>query len=346
MKLLIGLLICVISIITSNALGQSDDYILVNRISPRVAVFTEKSSINNNVIAIQTIKGIVVIDAMCSPITAGRVRELIVREFNRSDFAYLINTHHDFDHSWGNQVFGDAEIVGHASFKAELIDDTRDISETIESNKRHRQKHIDELKNSNPEPERKKYLNEYIAFRTRFIDGISENFTATPPTITFKDTLTLDLIDIHVKIFYVGPAHSISDLFIFIPEEEILMTGDIFMDRLFLPYFASQDELNVPNFLKVLSILLDGEYSLKLVIPGHKEFWDKKKLILWRDYIADLWESVNKAKEQGLTNSEFIANYPINEDYMYLKELGHSDNGIQKFHNKNIKAFWKQKNKL
>ena len=103
MKLLIGLLICVFSIIATNTtLGQSDDYITVNRISDRVAVFTEKSSINNNVIAIQTQKGIVVIDAMCSPITAQRVRELIIQEFNRSDFAYLINTHHDFDHSWGN----------------------------------------------------------------------------------------------------------------------------------------------------------------------------------------------------------------------------------------------------
>ncbi len=345
MKFLIGILILVFSIIASNnTLGQSDDYISVNRISDRVAVFTEKSSINNNVIAIQTQKGIVVIDAMCSPVTASQVRKEIIKEFNRSDFAYLINTHHDFDHSWGNQVFSDAEIVGHESLKKELIEDTQIINETIKPNKKHRQKHIDELKNSNPDSARKIYLEEYIAFRTRFIDGISNGFNPTPPTITFKDTLTLDLGDIHVKLFHVGPAHSISDIFIFIPEEEILMTGDIFMDRLFLPYFALQDELNIPNFLKVLSLLLDEEYSLNLVIPGHKEFWDKKKLILWRDYIANLWESVNKAKKQGVSISAYITNQPIDKNLLYLRDMGHSENGIKNFHQKNIKAFWKQKN--
>ncbi len=344
MKLLTGILTLLFSIIASSTtLGQSEDYITVNRISDRVAVFTEKSSINNNVIAIQTQKGIVVIDAMCSPITAGRVRELIVQEFNRSDFAYLINTHHDFDHAWGNQVFSDAEIVGHTSFEEALLKSTRDIDGTIESNKKHRQKHIDELENSNPDSARKKYLQEYIAFRTRFIDGLSKDFKPTPPTITFEDTLTLDLEDIRIKLFYVGPAHSVSDIFILVEEEGLLMTGDIFMDRLFYPMFALKDTLNVPNFLNVLNTLLDGKYTIKTVIPAHKEFWDRKKLILWRDYIANLWESVNKAKQQGITISEFIDSNPIKEKYLYLKELGHSDKGIQNFHKKNIKAFWKQR---
>jgi len=344
MKILKGILVCLFTVVSPHySWCQSDDYIEVFRLSERVAIFTEKSSINNNVIAIQTQEGIVVIDAMSSPITASQVRKEIVREFKRSDFAYLINTHHDFDHAWGNQVFSDAEIVGHESLKKELFDDTENINETIESNTKHRQNHIDELESLGRDPARKTYLEEYIAFRTRFIDGISNDFIPTPPTITLKDSLTLDLGDIHFKLFYVGPAHSVSDIFILIPEEEVLLTGDVFMDRLFLPYFALQDELNVPNFLRVLEILLDGEYSIKSVIPGHKDLWDRNKLVLWRDYISNLWESVRIAKKQGLAMSDFIETHPVDNTILYLREMGHSQNSIENFHKKNIEAFWKQK---
>lgn len=319
-----------------------DHYITSRRISERVAVFTERSSINNNVIAISSKKGIVIIDAMASHITAAKLRECISKEFNSTNFIYLINTHHHFDHAWGNQVFSDIDIIAHENFENELMDDTQSVESTIESNVKHRQNQMDELMNSNPDSARRKYLIEYIDFRTRFIDGLSKGFKPTPANITFKDTLSLDLGDIHVKLFNFGPAHTSTDIFVLIPEEEILMTGDIFMDGFSLPMITGEDRIDVPNMIKVLGILLDGEYQIKMVIPGHKKFLDRESLVHWRDYIKELWEGINHAKTKGISIDTFMENNPIKEKYLYLKELGHSEKGIQNFHKKSIQAFWEQ----
>ena len=71
-----------------------------------------------NVTAVATEKGIVVIDSHMAPSIALKMRRRIEQEFGRDDFVYLINTHHHFDHSNGNQVFPEALVIGHANAPA------------------------------------------------------------------------------------------------------------------------------------------------------------------------------------------------------------------------------------
>ena len=62
----------------------------------------------DNVTALSTQKGIVVIDAGISYSLTAEYRKVIEQRFNRNDFAYLINTHPHHDHTRGNPVFSDA----------------------------------------------------------------------------------------------------------------------------------------------------------------------------------------------------------------------------------------------
>ncbi|HSQ34798.1 MAG TPA: MBL fold metallo-hydrolase, partial [Candidatus Binatia bacterium] len=91
----------------------SADPVRVERLSERVLMLTEDSSMENIVVAVAAKKGIVVIDSTGSPATAAIFRQAIEKEFARNDFKYIINTHSHWDHAWGNQVFPEAMVIGH-----------------------------------------------------------------------------------------------------------------------------------------------------------------------------------------------------------------------------------------
>jgi len=64
-------------------------------------------------VAVATKKGIVVIDTCLTRTVDSRIRHAIEKEFGRNDFKYLINTHYHHDHTAGNQVYADTEIIAH-----------------------------------------------------------------------------------------------------------------------------------------------------------------------------------------------------------------------------------------
>lgn len=80
-----------------------------------------------------------------------------------------------------------------------------------------------------------------------------------------------------LKLIYFGRAHSGSGILIHVPEEGILLTGDLFLDQNWLPLFADQMELDVPMWIEALHLVLDGETQVKHVIPGHKRSLDTGK---------------------------------------------------------------------
>ncbi len=57
---------------------EDNSFIKTKRISKRVLLLTEKSAVNNNILAINTKEGIVVVDTSPSPVTARAVRTKII----------------------------------------------------------------------------------------------------------------------------------------------------------------------------------------------------------------------------------------------------------------------------
>ena len=97
-----------------------------------------------------------------------------------------------------------------------------------------------------PDSDEAKNLHHRIAFDERLHKGLSEGFKLIPPSKTFNDRMTLDLGDLTLKLYYFGRAHSGSDILIQVPEEELLLTGDLFLDIGWLPLFAGMTELDIP----------------------------------------------------------------------------------------------------
>ena len=89
------------------------EYVRIERISDRVLLAYWVGTGRCNITAIQSEKGLVVVDTEMSPRIMAPIKDRIEKEFGRSDWAYVINTHAHIHHASGNSLFKDAVIVGH-----------------------------------------------------------------------------------------------------------------------------------------------------------------------------------------------------------------------------------------
>ena len=110
----------------------------------------------------------------------------------------MVNTHGHWKHTFGNQVFSDAKIIGHENCAADMRDDAQRVPRYMEMFLRNL-----DLQNEGDVPLR------------RIVDDFSKNFVLTPPTSTFGDSLTLDLGDVTMELIYFGRSHTRSDIFAF-----------------------------------------------------------------------------------------------------------------------------------
>jgi len=337
-------LLFIILLLTSVAFAQAkaDNPVRVERLSERVLLLTEDSPMENLVVAVATKKGIVVIDSTGSPTTASLFRAVIEKEFKRNDFKYLILTHPHWDHAFGSQSFPEASVIIQEN-GAQPLAGSGTAAERIAAGARERVNALNkELAALNSDPKRKAEIESDIAFRERIIKGLSAGFAPPPVTLSFSDKMVLDMGDVSFHLYFFGRSHSGCDIFIHIPEEKALVTGDIFLDKRWLPLFSGMDTLDIPHWLDVLNTLFADPAGFATVIPGHRGTWSREKLAMWKEYIEDLWKKVQAAKNEKLTFAQAAGRLPLAERYKYVKELGHTDEALQRFHHNNITAFWRQ----
>jgi glyoxylase-like metal-dependent hydrolase (beta-lactamase superfamily II) len=120
----------------------------------------------------------------------------------------VVNTHHNGDHCWGNQLFSGSEIIGHRLCAASF---GKERPEAMQAIKRMA---------SSSDPAMAGFANALAAFD---FSGIE----LTPPTTLIEDRLNLDLDGIRVDLLYVGPAHTAGDVIAHLPEHGIVFTGDV-----------------------------------------------------------------------------------------------------------------------
>jgi len=321
---------------------DSQDPVRVERLSERVLMLTEDSPMENIIVAVAAKKGIVVIDSTGSPATAALFRKAIEKEFARNDFKYIINTHPHWDHAWGNQVFPEAVVIGHENSLGQAAQQARSAENMLRRGRERVVALRQGLQKAGTDADQKAKLLPEIAFQERIVQGLSAAFSPVPPAISFSDTLTLDMGDVSFKLYFFGRAHSGSDIFIYIPAEKILVTGDIFLDVGWLPLFSGMETLDIPKWCEVLDRLFNDADGFSTVIPGHRKTWSRDKLKMWKEYIENLWTGINAAKKEKLTLAQVLERFPLEERYLYLKELGHSEQRIREFHERNVEAFWRQ----
>jgi glyoxylase-like metal-dependent hydrolase (beta-lactamase superfamily II) len=190
----------------------------------------------------------------------------------------LVNTHHNGDHCWGNQLFAElgTEIIGHR-----LCADWFGRDATPEL--------FVGLLAADHVPPAFEALAE--AMRDYDFTGIE----LTPPTTLIDDDTELDLDGLAARLLYVGPAHTPGDVVVHLPELGIVFTGDILFHRC----TPIGWEGTFDNWIDALRRIEDLEPDV--VVPGHGPVATVDGLRDQREYLSYVRDEARAGFEAGMS---------------------------------------------
>jgi len=234
----------------------------------------------NAITAISTQKGIVVVDAGMSNSLTEMFRKIIEKEFNRDDFACLINTHSHPDHTGGNQVLSDIKIVGHENCMKGMAENWKEPEKVKERLQQVISQFNHDLQTCESGSDDWRELTwRKIMFQHTLQDFMTDR-VVTFPTFTFTDTLRLHFGDVTCHLIYFGKSHSESDIVIHIPEKKILMTGDLFSAWGKL-HFDNQSGIDKARWMVVKQWVSARMDAIETIITGHGQILSKQDLELF-----------------------------------------------------------------
>ena len=219
---------------------------------------------------------VLVIDSLRVPSFA---RDLIqdVKTITEKPIGFVIDTHSHWDHSWGNEEFPEATIIGHKNCYAEMID--------MEWNEEWRKKVVS---SNDPWSEEGNLVN------------------ITPPNMTFETSMQLYFGGRELDLKYFGRAHTSGDIYIHLPKEKIVFTGDVAQDG-GVPYLGDCYPADWPETDNQLASL-----PIERFMSGHGPIGDHNALVEAKDFIHTLVDSVKHAIADGQDSLQ-ASKYVINE---------------------------------
>ncbi len=225
--------------------------------------------------AIKTDSGIIIIDSGCALSLTKIYRLIIENHFNCTDFTYLINTHAHYDHCAGNDVFNDAIIIGHKNCEIEFAEQTVNIEQktiSLEKVFRQYQTNLSKIEES----DKIESIKQVIKYRYAAKDYKKYAETKQGHT-TFNDTLNLQSGSTEINLIYFGNLHSRSDILIYIPQEKVLFTGDLFFSggRASVDNSITPDSLQWEFAAKQIYLYLD---NIEFIIGGHGQILETEDL--------------------------------------------------------------------
>ncbi len=187
----------------------------------------------------------------------------------------VLNTHRNGDHCWGNQLFPNAEIIGHRLCAEGMAHESPAQMQALRSAAGADDPAI-------------------AAFAAALADWDFEGIELKPPTTLIDDRLDLDLDGIPVELLYVGPAHTAGDVIVHLPKQRVVFTGDILF-RLCTPIGW---EGTTDQWLAALDriVALDPE----VIVPGHGPICGVEGPREMRAYLEYVRDESKRSFEAGL----------------------------------------------
>ena len=196
-----------------------------------------------------------VVDTLSTP---SQARELVddIRRITPHPWL-VVNTHHHFDHTYGNQVF--AEQPGCAIWAhSAAADRIRAMTERT----------LGEIHDA--------YADSEPELAAEVLD-----VEITAPNCTVADAATLSLSGRKVELRYLGPGHTAGDLVVCVPDADVVIAGDL-IEEGGPPTFEDAFPLEWPHTVERLLQLVTGP-----VVPGHGAVVD-------RDFVAAQHEELSR----------------------------------------------------
>ena len=269
------------------------------------AVGTGVMSVGANASIVDLGDSLLLVDSHITPAAAWVLLEEL-SPLTPKPVRYVVNTHFHFDHIHGNQVFGDdVEILGHEATYA-AVASGGSVSGTawdaFVSTLPEQIATLESRLEAAAEADRPAIAESLTM--TRAYQEATAAITPVPPTITLDRRMTLHRGGHEIQLLFMGSGHTAGDVVTFLPEQKVLMTGDLIPFG--LPFMGD----GYPEWGETVRQFAQLDFDL--VLPGHgPPFEDKAKLEYLAAYLDDFWTQSEAAHAEGTPAEEAAANMDL-----------------------------------
>jgi cyclase len=263
------------------------------------AVAAPAYKVNCNTAIIESDDGVIIVDTHSKP-SAARVIVERVRELTPKPVRYVINTHFHWDHWHGNEVYPaaypGAEIVTNRITREAML--TKGLKR-IQDHVRQVPGEVAKLEATvagTATPAQRAKLEADLRLAGAYLAEVRA-LQPTLPTIVFEDTMRLYRRDREIQLLHLGRAHTEGDVFVYLPKEKVVITGDAVIG--WTPFMGD----GYPEeWVGTLDRLAQLDFTH--IIMGHGEVAGRDWLRFFRGYVHDLVEAVRGQAAAGATVEE------------------------------------------
>jgi glyoxylase-like metal-dependent hydrolase (beta-lactamase superfamily II) len=211
----------------------------------------------------------------------------------------VINTHADGDHTWGNQLLPEADIITSEKCAAEMRS-LKPASMVMFGL-------LGRILTAAGKSTRVGKVGHWFQSMVK-----PYNFSEVKiflPTQTFNGEISLAINGRTVRLLEVGPAHTHGDILVHITDSGILFAGDI----LFIESTPVMWAGPVENWLRALDLILGMD--IDIIIPGHGPATDKDGVKAVKAYWEYLAVRVPEFYKRGLSSRQAAYEIITNKDF-------------------------------
>jgi glyoxylase-like metal-dependent hydrolase (beta-lactamase superfamily II) len=223
----------------------------------------ENAGHNNNLSFIVTDEGVVVINSGASNRLAAALHDEI-RKVTDQPVVLVINENGQGHAMLGNGYWRDlgVDVLAHVDAIAETVENGDFILQAMQ----------------------------------RYNRDKAQGTRVEPANLSFEDTYDISLGGVEIKVMYLGPAHSPGDTQVWIPQWDLMITGDIAFHERLLPIFADTcSKCWLETWEQKLEPL-----APTYLIPGHGHPTNMAQVRRYtRDYLVDIRARIGAHIEAG-----------------------------------------------
>jgi cyclase len=269
-----------------------------------VAVAAPAYKVNCNTAIIENDDGLMVVDTHSKP-SAARVIVHQLREMTTKPVRYVVNTHFHWDHWHGNEVYPQAyphaEIVTNQMTREAMLNKglkrIQDHVRTVPGEIRKLEADVAAARG-----DARTRLEEDLRLARAYLDEV-KGLRPALPTLAFDHTMKLYRHDREIHLLHLGRAHTEGDVFVYLPKEKLVITGDAVIG--WTPYMGDGFPEEWAGTLDRLAAL-----DFTQLIMGHGEPAGRDWLATFRGYVHDMVTGVRREVAAGATLDEVKQRVP------------------------------------
>jgi glyoxylase-like metal-dependent hydrolase (beta-lactamase superfamily II) len=274
-----------------------------------------------------------IFDTFISPEAASDLSRIAV-ELTGNPVRYVVNSHYHNDHIRGNQVFKPSATIISTETTRDLIAENE--PQEILAEKDYAPKRLAQLKaeyEAENDDEKKQALMMWIGYFEAIVESHPILHT-TLPDLTFSEKMVIHGSERDVELINFDIGHTTNDLILYLPDEEILFTGDLVFVGMH-PFLADGNPENLVQALMQLKT-----FPLDKVLPGHGRVGTFDDINLMIEYVKRMNELIESLITQNMSseelnevripepfaNWEFSNFFRINLKFMYSQATPKNEN--------------------